>query len=409
MRAFSFAKLTQFIPPAGNLTLKDQFVSIIASFLCISIVVISSDYLSLIFQSVPNSPILLASMGASVVILLFVPHSPLAQPWAFVAGQIVSAFIGVTCALYVTPFALASTLAVSGSILAMLCLRCLHPPGAATALAPVLGGASFLTLGYEFVLMPVLINVLVMLIVVVIINRWWLKRDYPQSFKPIISTNENSLSQQDVQQALKTGGEFIDVNLNQLHELLLTAEREKLKRLHGDITCAEIMTTGVLTVEYGTEVETAWQIMHDKKLKAIPVIDNAQRVIGIITWADFFKFVNLSPYVNFQEKFRAFIRRTPDVTANKPEVVGHIMNKQVVALSDDTSITEFNSFVFGTRTSPNSDCKCRKKIRWDGLSSKFNCCIKRTDATCKHRINMKNDFAQKKRGEDLAFFMLIKF
>jgi CBS domain-containing membrane protein len=340
MSVFSFANFTQFIPPAGNLTLKDQFVSIVASFLCISVVAISSDYFALVFQSVPNSPILLASMGASVVILLFVPHSPLAQPWAFVAGQIVSAFIGVTCALYVTPFALANALAVSGSILAMLCLRCLHPPGAATALAPVLGGASFLTLGYEFVLMPVLINVFVMLVMVVIINRWWLKRDYPQSFKPIIPVNENSLSQQDVQQALKTGGEFIDVNLNQLHELLLTAEQQKLKRLYGDVTCADIMTTGILTTEYGEEVETIWQKMHHEKLKVMPVVDKANHVIGIITWADFFKFVELSPYVSFQEKFLAFIRRTSAVTASKPEVVGHIMNKHVVVLPESASVTD---------------------------------------------------------------------
>jgi len=30
-----------------------------------------------------------------------------------------------------------------------------------------------------------------------------------------------------------------------------------------------------------------------KKLKAMPVIDRAERVIGIITWNDFFKFINV--------------------------------------------------------------------------------------------------------------------
>jgi CBS domain-containing membrane protein len=334
MSIFSFTNFTQFIPPAGNLTFKDSFVCVIASFMCIFVVVISSTCFK------PNAPILLASMGASLIILLLAPVSPFAQPWSFFCGHLVSAFVGMTCALTITPFWLASSLAVSVSIFAMLCLRCLHPPGAATALVPVIGGATFIELGYKFILTPVLLNVSVMLIMVIIVNRWCLKRDYPQSFKPIIPVSENRLSQQDVQQALKKGGEFIDVNIKQLHELLLSAEQQKLERLHGEIICADIMTKDILAVEYGEEVEIAWQKMHHEKLKAIPVVDKANRVIGIVTWADFFKFVEMSPYVSFQEKFLAFIRRTPDVTTNKPEVVGHLMNKQVVVLSETAPIND---------------------------------------------------------------------
>ncbi|MGB4499107.1 MAG: HPP family protein [Methylococcaceae bacterium] len=334
MSFFSFTNFTQFIPPAGNLTFKDQFISIIASFLSIFTVVICTVYLS------SNSPVLLASMGASVVILLFAPLSPFAQPWSFFCGHLVSAIVGITCALYVTPFWLASAFAVSLSIWVMLFLRCLHPPGAATALVPVIGGATFIELGYKFVLTPVLINVFVMLIMVIIVNRWWLKRDYPQSFKQIVPASEIRLSQQDVQQALKKGGEFIDVNVTKLHELLLSAEQQKLERLHGEIICADIMTKEILAIEYGDEVEMAWQKMHHEKLKAIPVVDKANRVIGIVTWADFFKFVEMSPYISFQEKFLTFIRRTPDVTTHKPEVVGHIMNKNVTVLSETTPITD---------------------------------------------------------------------
>lgn len=334
MSVFSFTNFTQFIPPAGNLTFKDQFLSIIASFICIFTVVINSIYFF------PNSPVLVASMGASVVILLFAPLSPFAQPWSFFCGHLVSAIVGITCSLYVTPFWLASTLAVSFSISAMLFFRCLHPPGAATALVPVIGGATFIELGYKFLLTPVFINIFVMLIMAIIVNRWGLKRDYPQSFKRVISTSETRLSQQDVQQALKKGGEFIDVNVTKLHELLLSAEQQKLERLHGEILCVDIMTKEIVAVEYGDEVETAWQKMHHEKLKAIPVVDKANRVIGIVTWADFFKFVEMSPYVNFQEKFLAFIRRTPDVTTHKPEVVGHIMNKHVMVLSETAPITD---------------------------------------------------------------------
>lgn len=47
-----------------------------------------------------HSASLIAPMGASAVLLFCLPASPLAQPWSIVAGNMVSALIGVTCAHY---------------------------------------------------------------------------------------------------------------------------------------------------------------------------------------------------------------------------------------------------------------------------------------------------------------------
>jgi CBS domain-containing membrane protein len=66
------------------------------------------------------------------------------------------------------------------------------------------------------------------------------------------------------------------------------------------------MAKNILTLEYGTEVEDAWKIMHTKKLKAMPVVDRNRRVIGIITWNDFFKYVDADGNETFLKKFRAF-------------------------------------------------------------------------------------------------------
>lgn len=132
----------------------------------------------------------------------------------------------------------------------------------------------------------------------------------------------------------------MDVSLEDLSRLLTHAEKTSFQRFRGNICCADIMIKDVLTVEYGTEVEDAWKIMQNQRLKAMPVIDRSHRVIGIITWADFFKFMNLSAYQNFQETFRAFIRRTPDVSTNKPESVGHIMTHPVTVIPETAHIAE---------------------------------------------------------------------
>ncbi len=323
-----YPKLKLWLPTSHHLTIQYQMISVIVSFLCIITIVISSNYFM-----VAQSPVLLASMGASLVILLFAPNSPFASYWSFFSGHLASAFIGITCAMYITPFSLASALAISGSILTMLLFRCLHPPGAATALVPVISHHS---LGYSFLLIPVLHNVLVILIMVTILNRYFLKNKP----KRPLSAQPANLSQQDVQNALIDENEFIDVNIEKLHELLLNAEQQKLKRLHGNIVCSDIMTKTITTVEYGDEVEAGWQKMQQHKLTAMPVVDNKNRVIGIVTWTNFLQFIEMSPYSHFQEKWMSFIRRTADITAQKPEVIGHIMTKNVFVLSEKSSIIQ---------------------------------------------------------------------
>lgn len=321
-----------------NLSLKGKILSVVSSFITILIMALVTQKLSIGVAY----PIIVASMGASAVILFIIPHSPLAQPWPFVGGQLVSAVIGVVCADWFTDIALASACAVGGSIFAMLLLRCLHPPGAATALVPVLTGAS--SLDYGFILMPVGLNVAIMLVMVIVINRWLLRNEYPivpDNKNTLVKPNQQSgISEQDLKLALENMDTFMDVSPGDLRKLLSDAEARSFKRYKGAVTCADIMVRDVPSVEYGTEVEDAWNIMHKQKLKAMPVIDRARRVIGIITWNDFFKFINLSAYENFQDKFRAFIRRTPDVSTDKPESVGHMMTTSVAVLPETTHIVD---------------------------------------------------------------------
>ncbi|MDE2297680.1 MAG: HPP family protein, partial [Burkholderiales bacterium] len=101
---------------------------------------------------------IIAPMGASAVLVFCVPASPLAQPWAVVGGNTVSAIVGVACARWIGPVDLAAAAAVALAIAAMLALRCLHPPGGATALLMALGGVT----DPHAVLAPVLLNALVL-------------------------------------------------------------------------------------------------------------------------------------------------------------------------------------------------------------------------------------------------------
>ena len=97
---------------------------------------------------------LMASLGASALLVFALPQSPMAQPWAVIAGNTLSALIGISCAIAIKAPLLALPLAASLSILGMFLLRCLHPPAAAVALIAVLGGITH----YRYALFPVMVD-----------------------------------------------------------------------------------------------------------------------------------------------------------------------------------------------------------------------------------------------------------
>ena len=97
---------------------------------------------------------LMASLGASALLVFVLPGSPMAQPWAVIAGNTLSALVGICITHLVGEPLIAMPLAASLSILGMFFLRCLHPPAAAVSLIVVLGHV----LHFRYAFFPVMVD-----------------------------------------------------------------------------------------------------------------------------------------------------------------------------------------------------------------------------------------------------------
>lgn len=123
---------------------------------------------------------LIGSFGASSVLVYGAIQSPLAQPRNLIGGHLISAIIGVTVYKIMPDIIwLTAPMAVALSIVLMQITKTLHPPGGATALIAVTGGAKISTLGYMYVLSPVLSGSLILLVVALIFNNMTPSRKYP--------------------------------------------------------------------------------------------------------------------------------------------------------------------------------------------------------------------------------------
>jgi CBS-domain-containing membrane protein len=219
----------------------EKLVSIAGGFTGILFVLLSSSY----FVGAEGASLIVASMGASAVLLFAVPHGALSQPWPVLGGHLLSAFIGVTCAKWVPNSYIAAALAASLAIGAMHYLKCLHPPGGATALTAVLGGAGIQSLGYQFVITPVLMNVTLILSMAVLFNFLFPWRQYPASLsrrsaprapmsaEPSVGTS--NISHADLVYALSEIDSFIDVTESDLLRIYdLAIERSQRTHLNEE-------------------------------------------------------------------------------------------------------------------------------------------------------------------------------
>jgi CBS domain-containing membrane protein len=185
------------------------------------------------FTGTPGGALMLTSMGASAVLLFAVPHGALSQPWAVVGGHLVSAAIGVTCQQLFPEQTWTAALAVGLAVGAMHYLRCIHPPGGATALAAVIGGAEVHALGYHYLLAPVAINVTAIVLMALAFNAFFPWRRYPVHLhrraqpSPITQPAQRQfeLTQEDLHAAMEQLNSYVDITSDSLTELLELAKQ----------------------------------------------------------------------------------------------------------------------------------------------------------------------------------------
>lgn len=252
----------------------ERFASVIGGFCGIYVIFIISSQ----FTHLHTAVLVVASMGASSVLLFAVPHGKLSQPWPVLGGHFISAIIGVTIAAQIDNTYLAAALAVSLAIGAMHYARCIHPPGGATALVAVIGGTELHQLGYQFVFTPVLLNAVVLVVIAIIVNAFFPWRSYPASLISKTSAhsdksdagedasiNLSTFNEGDLRYALRKMDLVLDITHEDLIRLYALANRHALGRTveTEDVKLAHYYSNGL----YGKQ----WQIRQ--------IIDEAENAV----------------------------------------------------------------------------------------------------------------------------------
>lgn len=108
----------------------------------------------------------------------------------------------------------------------------------------------------------------------------------------------------------------------------------------------DIMNENVITVSAEDNVDYLVKILLDNKISGVPVVDEEQKVIGIVTEADLIypeKSIHLPAFIPvldgiiFLESFKKLEKEIKKMTAYK---VKDVMVKNVVTVGEDTDLQE---------------------------------------------------------------------
>lgn len=285
-------------------------------------------------------PWLVAPLGASAVLVFGLPASPLAQPWAVVGGNTVSALVGIACLRWLPlPVFGVAAVAVALAIGLMFWLRCLHPPGGAASLLMVLTA----TRDWPFAFEPVALNSLLLVLAGMAYNSLTGRR-YPHAQQTPAPAGAQlappRFGDAELDAVLARYNQVLDVPRDDLADLLHEAELLGDRRRLGGLRCRDIMARPVITVAFGTPLAEAWALLQQHRIKALPVVDRVQRIVGIVTRADFLRVAEAERREGFGARLQSLLTPSQTTHSAKPEVVGQIMTRQVRVASADRPIAE---------------------------------------------------------------------
>lgn len=147
-------------------TLINNLLSAFGAFLCISL-------LSYLNFSNLGAVWLIPPFGASMVLVMAVHDSPLAEPKNIFFGHTLSALSGVVIFSIMGSSFLSLGIAVGLAVFVMTTFNAIHPPAGANPIIAILGGK-----GLSFVFVPVALGAIVIIVFAIFYNKL-IGRDYP--------------------------------------------------------------------------------------------------------------------------------------------------------------------------------------------------------------------------------------
>ena len=129
-----------------------------------------------------------------------------------------------------------------------------------------------------------------------------------------------ALSDEDIRAAMAEIPGYLDINMGDFRELYHQAFRHAMERLAGRTIAGQMMLPATWTVRGEMLLDQVVEGMAARALKGLPVVDAAQRVVGVLTETDLLRHFGVTTFTQFLHRYLA-----------DPDVLEHSLHETTVA------------------------------------------------------------------------------
>lgn len=112
------------------------------------------------------------------------------------------------------------------------------------------------------------------------------------------------ISDEDIRAALKEIKTYIDITEEDLKKIYTIALRHAKERLETKIAVRNVMTKNVISVKKDANVHEVSRLLSENNVSGLPVIDDENHVIGIVTEADVLSMAGIKKEHTFKDIIR---------------------------------------------------------------------------------------------------------
>lgn len=135
----------------------------------------------------------------------------------------------------------------------------------------------------------------------------------------------NPPSTEDLRSALRDMQVYIDITEEDLQKIYEIALRHARERIATHTPVKDVMTRNVITVKRTVDLHEAAKILSDHRISGMPVVDDNNRVIGVISQADILTLAGMPREHTFKDILRNLLGE-PVPVRKTGNTVGDVMS-----------------------------------------------------------------------------------
>lgn len=147
------------------------------------------------------------------------------------------------------------------------------------------------------------------------------------------------ISNEDLRSALREIKNYVDITEEDLRKIYQIALRHAQERVAAKLLVRDVMTKNVISVRSDADLHDAARSMSEHRISGMPVLDEQQRVIGVISEADILTLVGLKRGHTFKDILRHLLGE-PLQSLKGGAKVGDVMSAPAITIGPDSDIKE---------------------------------------------------------------------